>query len=60
MQHYRNLKEIAEAEKIKLQSELENKEQEIKQLQEELEGVYASRSWRITKPLRDCKNIIKK
>lgn len=34
------------------QHEIEQKEHEYAQLKQELEGVYASRSWRITSPLR--------
>lgn len=50
MNHYNNLKNIAEVEKASTQ-------EEIQKLKDELNKVYSSKSWKITKPLREIKKL---
>ena len=62
--HYRNLKAMAEQELDKQKEEerieIEKREQKIKELTDELNAIKNSRSWKITKPLRDIRNFNKK
>lgn len=50
MNHYYNLKNIAESEKTGLQ-------EEIKQLKNEIDSIYGSKTWKIAETLRKIKNI---
>ena len=50
MNHYNNLKNIAEGEKIRLQ-------EVIQELKSELDNIYSSRSWKIIETLRKIKKI---
>ena len=52
--HKMNLSNIALAQK---EAEINNLKVEIDKLNKELEKIYNSRSWKITKPLRKLKNI---
>ncbi len=53
LQHYKNLDQMAQIEKQNLQNEIQN-------LKKELNNIINSKSWKITKPLRKIKDIIKK
>lgn len=48
--HYYNLKNIAETQKVELQ-------EEIKQLKNEIDSIYGSKTWKIAETLRKIKNI---
>ncbi len=50
MNHYYNLKNIAETQKVELQ-------EEIKQLKNEIDSIYGSKTWKIAETLRKIKNI---
>ncbi len=50
MNHYYNLKNIAEIQKVELQ-------EEIKQLKNEIDSIYGSKTWKIAETLRKIKNI---
>ena len=50
MNHYYNLKNIAEVEKIELQGE-------IKKLKEEIDNIHNSNTWKVAETLRKIKNI---
>ena len=50
MNHYYNLKNIAEMQKVELQ-------EEIKQLKNEIDSIYGSKTWKIAETLRKIKNI---
>ena len=50
MNHYYNLKNIAETQKMELQ-------EEIKQLKNEIDSIYGSKTWKIAETLRKIKNI---
>lgn len=50
MNHYYNLKNIAEVEKIELQ-------EEIKKLKEEIDNIHNSNTWKVAETLRKIKNI---
>lgn len=50
MNHYYNLKNIADVEKIKL-------EEEIKKLKKEIENIYNSKTWKIAETLINIKNL---
>lgn len=47
-------------EKSKLINEIQQKDKKIEELKQELNNVYNSNSWKITKPLRDIRNFNKK
>ena len=61
--HKVNLSNIAlaqkEAEINNLKAEINNLKVEINELNSDLEKIYNSRSWKITKPLRKLRNIKK-
>lgn len=55
--HERNLANI---ENSKLRNEIQQKDTEINRLKQELNYIYNSKSWKITKPLRDIKKFNQK
>lgn len=51
---------LVNIEKSKLENEIQQKDMEIKNLRQELNNIYNSKSWRITKPLRKIRKFKQK